>query len=62
MTRVSTGELRTPESLLATRLRELEEHHADLAADLAAGHTFPEVPPGTARRPGSPGAARTAPA
>ncbi|WP_159048709.1 maleylpyruvate isomerase N-terminal domain-containing protein, partial [Streptomyces sp. NRRL F-4489] len=43
--RLRTGELRTPGSLLATRLRELEVHHADLAA----GYTFADVPERIAR-------------
>lgn len=43
--RMRTGELRTPASLVATRLRELEVHHADLAA----GYTFADVPSETAR-------------
>ncbi|MFV2119795.1 maleylpyruvate isomerase family mycothiol-dependent enzyme [Streptomyces sp. Act-28] len=43
--RMRTGELRTPAALLPTRLRELEVHHADLDA----GYTFADVPPGVAR-------------
>ncbi|KIZ16125.1 hypothetical protein SNA_23215 [Streptomyces natalensis ATCC 27448] len=43
--RMRTGELRTPASLIPTRLRELEVHHADLAA----GYTFADVPPAAAR-------------
>lgn len=43
--RMRTGELRTPAALIPTRLRELEVHHADLAA----GYTFADIPPGTAR-------------
>ncbi|WP_282504893.1 maleylpyruvate isomerase family mycothiol-dependent enzyme [Streptomyces rhizoryzae] len=43
--RLRTGELRTPDSLLATRLRELEVHHADLAA----GYTFADIPERLAR-------------
>lgn len=40
-----TGELRTPASIVPTRLRELEVHHADLAL----GYTFADVPPAAAR-------------
>ncbi|MFG2138479.1 maleylpyruvate isomerase family mycothiol-dependent enzyme [Streptomyces sp. NPDC048650] len=43
--RMRTGELRTPATLVPTRLRELEVHHADLAA----GYTFADVPPAAAR-------------
>lgn len=43
--RMRTGELRTPGALVPTRLRELEVHHADLAA----GYTFRDVPPQAAR-------------
>lgn len=43
--RMRTGELRTPAELVPTRLRELEVHHADLAA----GYTFADVPPEAAR-------------
>ncbi|TJZ57518.1 maleylpyruvate isomerase family mycothiol-dependent enzyme [Streptomyces piniterrae] len=43
--RMRTGELRTPATLVPTRLRELEVHHADLAA----GYTFADVPPSAAR-------------
>ncbi|MFI9046351.1 maleylpyruvate isomerase family mycothiol-dependent enzyme [Streptomyces sp. NPDC053427] len=43
--RLRTGELRTPGSLVATRVRELEVHHADLAA----GYTFADVPEAAAR-------------
>ncbi|MEU9114550.1 maleylpyruvate isomerase family mycothiol-dependent enzyme [Streptomyces sp. NPDC048483] len=43
--RLRTGELRTPASLVATRLRELEVHHADLAA----GYAFGDVPKSAAR-------------
>ncbi|MFF4948458.1 maleylpyruvate isomerase family mycothiol-dependent enzyme [Streptomyces chattanoogensis] len=43
--RMRTGELRTPASIVPTRLRELEVHHADLAL----GYTFADVPPEAAR-------------
>lgn len=43
--RMRTGELRTPASLVATRLRELEIHHSDLDA----GYTFADIPRETAR-------------
>ncbi|WP_406251703.1 maleylpyruvate isomerase family mycothiol-dependent enzyme [Streptomyces cyaneofuscatus] len=43
--RMRTGELRTAAELVPTRLRELEVHHADLAA----GYTFDDVPPEAAR-------------
>ncbi|MFJ9641096.1 maleylpyruvate isomerase family mycothiol-dependent enzyme [Streptomyces sp. NPDC101178] len=43
--RMRTGEPRTPAELVMTRLRELEVHHADLAA----GYTFADVPPEAAR-------------
>ncbi|MFF7409336.1 maleylpyruvate isomerase family mycothiol-dependent enzyme [Streptomyces lydicus] len=43
--RLRTGEARTPAGLIAARLRELEVHHADLAA----GYTFADVPPEAAR-------------
>ncbi|MFJ6992769.1 maleylpyruvate isomerase family mycothiol-dependent enzyme [Streptomyces sp. NPDC003090] len=43
--RMRTGELRTPADLILTRIRELEVHHADLAA----GYTFEDIPPDTAR-------------
>lgn len=43
--RMRTGELRTPATLVPTRLRELEVHHVDLAA----GYTFADVPPAAAR-------------
>ncbi|ARF53828.1 maleylpyruvate isomerase family mycothiol-dependent enzyme [Streptomyces gilvosporeus] len=43
--RMRTGELRTPASLVPTRLRELEVHHADLAV----GYTFADVPSAAAR-------------
>ncbi|MGW2634209.1 maleylpyruvate isomerase family mycothiol-dependent enzyme [Streptomyces chattanoogensis] len=43
--RMRTGELRTPASIVPTRLRELEVHHADLAL----GYTFADVPPAAAR-------------
>ncbi|AJT67254.3 hypothetical protein T261_5637 [Streptomyces lydicus] len=43
--RLRTGELRTPGSLVATRVRELEVHHADLAA----GYAFGDVPESAAR-------------
>ncbi|POX38608.1 hypothetical protein C3486_22475 [Streptomyces sp. Ru73] len=38
--RMRTGELRTPATLLPTRLRELEIHHADLDA----GYGFRDIP------------------
>ncbi|ANZ20881.1 hypothetical protein SNOUR_38265 [Streptomyces noursei ATCC 11455] len=38
--RMRTGELRTPGTLVPTRLRELEVHHADLVA----GYTFADIP------------------
>lgn len=43
--RPRTGELCTPERLVSARLRELEVHHADLAA----GYTFADVPESAAR-------------
>ncbi|MCB5906871.1 maleylpyruvate isomerase family mycothiol-dependent enzyme [Streptomyces pinistramenti] len=43
--RPRTGELCSPERLVAMRLRELEVHHADLAA----GYTFADVPEPAAR-------------
>ncbi|UKY47456.1 maleylpyruvate isomerase family mycothiol-dependent enzyme [Streptomyces inhibens] len=43
--RMRTGELRTPGTLVLARLRELEIHHADLAA----GYGFADVPPKAAR-------------
>ncbi len=42
--RMRTRELRTPATLVPTWLRELEVHHADLAA----GYTFADVPPAAA--------------
>ncbi|WP_250405283.1 maleylpyruvate isomerase family mycothiol-dependent enzyme [Streptomyces cellostaticus] len=38
--RMRTGELRTPSTLVPTRLRELEIHHADLDA----GYRFADIP------------------
>ncbi|OEJ93882.1 hypothetical protein J116_004750 [Streptomyces thermolilacinus SPC6] len=43
--RMRTGEHRTPAGLILTRIRELEVHHADLAA----GYTFAHIPEVTAR-------------
>ncbi|WP_407549326.1 maleylpyruvate isomerase family mycothiol-dependent enzyme [Streptomyces sp. Pv4-95] len=43
--RLRTGELRTPAGLMGTRLRELEIHHADLAA----GYAFADIPESVAR-------------
>ncbi|MGW1205363.1 maleylpyruvate isomerase family mycothiol-dependent enzyme [Streptomyces cyaneofuscatus] len=43
--RMRTGELRTPASLVPTRLRELEVHHVDLAR----GYTCADVPQEVAR-------------
>ncbi|MFF8309855.1 maleylpyruvate isomerase family mycothiol-dependent enzyme [Streptomyces lydicus] len=43
--RLRTGEARTAAGLISARLRELEVHHADLAA----GYTFADVPPEAAR-------------
>ncbi|GGX13918.1 maleylpyruvate isomerase family mycothiol-dependent enzyme [Streptomyces noursei] len=43
--RMRTGEPRTPGTLVPTRLRELEVHHADLAA----GYTFADIPPQAGR-------------
>ncbi|WP_328512071.1 maleylpyruvate isomerase family mycothiol-dependent enzyme [Streptomyces sp. NBC_00376] len=43
--RMRTGELRTPHTLVPARLRELEVHHADLAA----GYGFADIPPAAAR-------------
>lgn len=43
--RMRTGEARTAEGLVATRLRELEVHHVDLAA----GYTFADIPRAAAR-------------
>lgn len=40
-----TGEVRTPGTLVPTRLRELEIHHADLDA----GYRFSDIPADTAR-------------
>ncbi|MEU0738726.1 maleylpyruvate isomerase family mycothiol-dependent enzyme [Streptomyces sp. NPDC006134] len=43
--RMRTGELRTPATLVSTRLRELEIHHADLDA----GYGFRDIPADAAR-------------
>ncbi|CAL9563770.1 maleylpyruvate isomerase family mycothiol-dependent enzyme [Streptomyces sp. enrichment culture] len=43
--RLRTGEHRTPAGLILTRVRELEVHHADLAA----GYAFADIPGDTAR-------------
>ncbi|WP_184491599.1 maleylpyruvate isomerase family mycothiol-dependent enzyme [Streptomyces sp. I6] len=43
--RMRTGELRTPATLVPTRLRELEIHHADLDA----GYGFADIPADAAR-------------
>lgn len=43
--RPRTGELRTPETLVPMRLRELEIHHVDLDA----GYSFTDIPPPAAR-------------
>ncbi|MGW8955735.1 maleylpyruvate isomerase family mycothiol-dependent enzyme [Streptomyces sp. NPDC055709] len=43
--RMRTGELRTPATLVPTRLRELEVHHADLDA----GYGFCDIPADAAR-------------
>ncbi|WP_338675258.1 maleylpyruvate isomerase family mycothiol-dependent enzyme [Streptomyces sp. SCSIO 30461] len=43
--RMRTGELRTPSTLVPTRLRELEIHHADLNA----GYGFSDIPADAAR-------------
>ncbi|MEU7096981.1 maleylpyruvate isomerase family mycothiol-dependent enzyme [Streptomyces longwoodensis] len=43
--RMRTGEVRTPATLVPTRLRELEIHHADLAV----GYGFRDIPADTAR-------------
>ncbi|MFG2890755.1 maleylpyruvate isomerase family mycothiol-dependent enzyme [Streptomyces sp. NPDC048248] len=43
--RLRAGELRTPAGLMGTRLRELEVHHADLAA----GYAFADIPDSVAR-------------
>ncbi|WP_171052802.1 maleylpyruvate isomerase family mycothiol-dependent enzyme [Streptomyces marianii] len=43
--RMRTGELRTPTTLVPTRLRELEIHHADLDA----GYRFCDIPADAAR-------------
>ncbi|MEU3448096.1 maleylpyruvate isomerase family mycothiol-dependent enzyme [Streptomyces thermolilacinus] len=43
--RLRTGEHRTPAGLILTPVRELEVHHADLAA----GYTFADIPGDTVR-------------